>query len=39
MGKFKMSTPEEDTVRDRIEKIKSRKVGPKRQDFIYRLFK
>ena len=39
MGKFKMSTPEEETVRDRIEKIKTRKIGAKRQDMFYKLFK
>ena len=39
MGKFKMSTPEEEVVRDRIEKLKTRKIGSKRQNFIYKLFK
>lgn len=32
MGKFKTSTPEEDVVREKIEKVKTRKVGAKRQD-------
>jgi hypothetical protein len=39
MGKFKTSTPEEEAVRERIEKAKTRKIGAKRQDFMYKLFK
>ena len=32
MGKFKTSTPEEELVREKIERAKTRKVGAKRQD-------
>jgi hypothetical protein len=34
-----MSTPEEEVVRDKIEKAKTRKIGSKRQNFMYKLFK
>jgi hypothetical protein len=39
MGKFIETTPDEDTVRDRIERIKGRKVGSRRVETIYRLLK
>ena len=39
MGHFKKSTPEEETVRRHIQKIKNRKIGAKRQECIYRMFK
>ena len=39
MGKFTKTTPEEETVREKIESIKGRKLGARRIETIYRLLK
>ena len=39
IGEFKRTTPEEEKLRERIKLIKDKKIGLKRTDALYKMFK